>query len=56
MEIKDTNANSYGKVFGILKGQANNIVTKVTYSNFLSVNIPVAKEIKEPGKLEMIMN
>lgn len=52
MEIKDTNANSYGKVFGILKGQANNIVTKVTYSNFLSVNIPVAKEIKEPGKLE----
>lgn len=52
MDIIDTNGNTFGSVFGILSGKANNIITQTTFTNFLSVNISYAKEITETGKLE----
>lgn len=52
MDIIDINGNTFGTVFGILSGKANNIVTQTTFTNFLSVNIPYAKEVTETATLE----
>ena len=45
MAINDTNANSFGSIFGILDGTATTIVTQVTFENFLSINVAIASEI-----------
>ena len=52
MEIEDVNANSFGNVFGILNGTATRIITQVTYTNFLSINIPIAKQLGDNAKLD----
>ena len=52
MEITDTNANSYGNVIGTLNGEAKNIISQVTYTNFLSLNVPDIKETGEKAKVE----
>lgn len=52
MEINDSNANSYGNVFGSFYGTANNIVTQVTYTNFLSANISDTFVLGEKAKIE----
>ena len=51
-EIKDANANSFGTVFGTLKGKAKRIITQVTYTNFLSVNVDEYATIEEGATLE----
>ncbi len=52
MEINDTNANTFGNVFGTLEGKAKNIITEVTYTNFLSVNIGTSATTTEEATLE----
>lgn len=52
MDIIDINVNTFGSVFGVLSGKANNIVTQTTFTNFLSVNVSYAKEITKTGVLE----
>ena len=52
MTINNPNANSYGNIFGILNGKANNIVSQITYDNFLSTNVREAKTITETATLE----
>lgn len=52
MEITDANATSFGNIFGNLDGSATNILTQVTYTNFLSINVSVAKTLGENATLE----
>lgn len=51
INIIDINGNTFGNVFGILRGKANNIIVQPTYTNFLSINISYAEEITKTGKL-----
>lgn len=51
-EIKDINSNSFGNIFGTLNGRANNMITQVTYTNFLSVNVKEASTISNTATLE----
>ena len=47
MSINDSNANSFGSVFGTLDGTATTIITQVTYENFLSINIATAAQMAD---------
>ena len=51
-EMKDTNANNFGSVFGTLNGKASRIITQVTYTNFLSSNVKEYATIEEGTVLE----
>lgn len=51
-EITDNNANSFGNLFFTFAGQANNIVSQTTYTNFLTANIPDVVNSTENTKIE----
>ena len=52
IQITDVNATSFGNIFGILNGNAKTILTQVTYTNFLSVNVTEAKTLGETATIE----